>query len=109
MSAPLPPPPGLGAQSFMGMALVPAVLVSACALLLLSFNNRIVAVLTRQRALHRELLEDARRAGRARSLGGGCGGSWQSMLEAAKEDPTAAQELYATSEWVGGLFGGGVG
>jgi hypothetical protein len=92
-------PQAMMGSGFMSTALVPAVLVSACALLLLSFNNRIVAVLTRQRALHRELLEDARRAGRSCKGALGTGGSWQSVLEAAKEDPAAAQELYATSEW----------
>ena len=43
----------LSAPSFVSSAIVPAVLISACCLLLLTINNRIVAVLTRQRALHR--------------------------------------------------------
>jgi len=51
----------LQASGFMTSAIVPAVLISACALLLLGFNNRLVAVITRQRALHRELLQDARK------------------------------------------------
>lgn len=111
----------LSPVSFMGTALVPAVLVSACALLLLSFNNRIVAVLTRQRALHRELLEGARKARGATlshaqlvhpgivnvwaaepSMSGSSRNSSNKDL-AAKEDQIFAEERFATSEWATGI------
>lgn len=100
-------------SEFMGTALVPAVLVSACALLLLSFNNRIVAVLTRQRALHRELLQDAQKC--RKSLANTP--SWQSLnipsapssqsaaatslaaTAKCKEDLLAAEERFASAEW----------
>lgn len=112
----------LDSAAFMSNALVPAVLVSACALLLLSFNNRIVAVLTRQRVLHRELLEGARKqrasfvshhhqhppvhagvlasacfSAEAASLSGSRSSSHRDL--ATKEDQAAADERFATSEW----------
>jgi hypothetical protein len=40
-------------------AVVPTVMISASGLILLSFNNRLVSVLVRQRSLHRELLTDS--------------------------------------------------
>ena len=107
----------LSPVSFMGTALVPAVLVSACALLLLSFNNRIVAVLTRQRALHRELLEGARKARgasltHAQLVHPGISSVWANELSAsmnsrassnkdlaAKEDQIMAEERFASTEW----------
>jgi hypothetical protein len=110
----------ISSATFMGTALVPAVLVSACALLLLSFNNRIVAVLTRQRALHRELLEGARKhrasqhghmVAHAGLLNASCSvfapdtslaASSRSSSHkdlAAKEDQIAAEEQYTHSEW----------
>jgi hypothetical protein len=73
--------------AFMGAALVPAVLISACALLLLSFSNRLVAVVGRQRSLHRELLEAVRR--RPRNGGGGGGGlasAWPSFAGGSGQD-----------------------
>ena len=47
------------ARPVVGAATVPVVLVSACALLLLSFNNRVVSLISRQRSLHRELIQHA--------------------------------------------------
>lgn len=97
-------------SAFMSTALVPAVLVSACALLLLSFNNRIVAVLTRQRVLHRELLEDARKH-RAALLNGSCFVSCQinepsvapSESSNCKEDLLLANERFTNTEWATGI------
>jgi type IV secretory pathway VirB6-like protein len=48
----------LDAGAVVASAIVPAVLISSSSLLLLSFSNRITSVMSRQRALSRELLRE---------------------------------------------------
>ena len=48
----------IDAAAVISSAIVPAVMISSSALLLLSFGNRATSVMSRQRSLHREMLHE---------------------------------------------------
>ena len=48
----------IDASGVISSAIVPAVMISSSALLLLSFGNRATSVMSRQRSLHREMLHE---------------------------------------------------